>query len=256
LLHPAANRGVHRVSDPRVLLPGRSSLPRDVSYPSKDSTRPQPYRVTTALCLLDVHSPRCSRLQGSRCRIRLSARLPPRARLQGFALRMSPYHRPPFPTPDGLPSRGLLCPLQDPSSAIHLLASMSRDERPVRLRGSVSVPTVPAPASAIAAPLSELRRREASGSGGRSLRCPPRRRDPARSRADEHGKRRIHGASRASRASRFITDAGRPLHPLQGARRVDVTIAFDRPEHSPRYPGPKVLVLRECLSSSPRVRDP
>jgi hypothetical protein len=107
LLHPAANRGVHRVSDPRVLLPGRSSLPRDGSYPSKDSTRPQPYRVTTAHCLLDVHSPRCSRLQGSRCRIRLSARLPPRARLQGFALRMSPYHRPPFPTPDGLPSRGL-----------------------------------------------------------------------------------------------------------------------------------------------------
>jgi hypothetical protein len=61
-----------------------------------------------------------------------------------------------------------------------------------------------------------------------SLRCPPRRRDPARSRADEHGKRRTHGASRASRTSRFITDAGRPLPPLQGAGRVDVTIAFDQ----------------------------
>jgi hypothetical protein len=69
---------------------------------------------------------------------------------------MSPYHRPPFPTPDGLPSRGLSCPLQDPSSASHLLASVSRFERPVRLRGSVSVPIVPAPASPTAAPLSEI----------------------------------------------------------------------------------------------------
>ena len=56
------------------------------SYPSKDSTHPQPYRVTTAYCLLDVHTSRCSRLQGSRCRSRPSARFPLRARLQGFAL--------------------------------------------------------------------------------------------------------------------------------------------------------------------------
>ena len=227
LLHPAANRGVHRVSALRVLLPGRTALPRDVSYPSKDSTHLQPYRVTTACCPLDVSSPRCSRLQGSRCRIRPSARLPPRARLQGFALRMSPYHHTPFPTPDGLSSRGLLCPLQDPSSAIHLLASMSRDERPVRLRGSVSVPIVPAPASATAAPLSGLEPVRGRVRGYASLRCPPRRRDPARSRADAHSKRRTHGASRASRTSRFITDAGRSWHPLQGACRVDVTIAFD-----------------------------
>jgi hypothetical protein len=147
---------------------------------------------------------------------------------------MSPYHRPPFPTPDGLPSRGLFCPLQDPSPAIHLLASVSRDERPVRLRGSVSVPIMPAPASATAAPLSEIDAVRHLSREVASLRCPPRRRDPARSRADEHSRRRVHGASRAPRASRFVTDAGRPLHPLQGARRVDVTIAFDRPERSPR----------------------
>jgi hypothetical protein len=86
-----------------------------------------------------------------------------------------------------------------------------------------------------------------------SLRCPPRRRDPARSRADEHSFRRTRGASRASRASRFITDAGRPLHPLQSARRVDVAIAFDRPERSPRPESPKALVRGERLSSSPRL---
>jgi hypothetical protein len=62
------------------------------------------------LCLPDVHPPRCSRLQGSRCRSRPSARLPRRARLQGFALSSSPYHQPPFPPADGLPSRGLLIP--------------------------------------------------------------------------------------------------------------------------------------------------
>ena len=75
---------------------------------------------------------------------------------------MSPYHRTPLPTLDGLPSRGLFVPLQDPSSANHLLASVSRDERPVRLRGSVSVPTVPAPASTTAAPFSRARCRKAS----------------------------------------------------------------------------------------------
>jgi len=76
-----------------------------------------------------------------------------------------------------------------------------------------------------------------------SLRCPPRRRDPARSRADEHSKRRTRGASRASRTSRFITDAGQPVHPLQGARRVDVTIAFDRLERR-RSDCPKAVVPR------------
>jgi hypothetical protein len=76
-----------------------------------------------------------------------------------------------------------------------------------------------------------------------SLRCPPRRRDPARSRADEHSKRRTRGASRASRTSRFITDAGQPVRPLQGARRVDVTIAFDRLERR-RSDYPKAAVPR------------
>ena len=125
------------------------------SYPSKDSTHPQPYRVTTAYCLLDVHTSRCSRLQGSRCRSRPSARFPLRARLQGFALRVSPYHRPTLPPTDGLPSRGLFDPLQGPSFMNHQLSPTILDGRPVRLRGSVSVPIVPAPADAIAAPLSD-----------------------------------------------------------------------------------------------------
>lgn len=93
---------------------------------------------------------------------------------------MSPYHQPPFPTSDGLPSRGLFCPLQDPSFAIPRLAPRVCDERPVRLRGSVSVPTLPAPASAIAAPLSDSRCGEASGSGVRVSPVSPRCRDPAR----------------------------------------------------------------------------
>jgi len=76
-----------------------------------------------------------------------------------------------------------------------------------------------------------------------SLRCPPRRRDPARFRADEHSKRRTRGASRASRSSRFITDAGQPVHPSQGARRVDVTIAFDRLERT-KSDCPRAFVQR------------
>lgn len=143
---------------------------------------------------------------------------------------MSPYHRTPFPTADGLPSRGLFCPLQDPSPAMDRLAPMSRDERPVRFRGSVSVPIRPAPASMTAAPLSELRHREASRSGVRVTPVSPSSSRSRAIRADEHSKRRTRGASRASRSSRFITDAGQPVHPLQGARRVDVTIAFDRLE--------------------------
>lgn len=161
---------------------------------------------------------------------------------------MSPYHRTPFPTSGGLSSRGLLCPLQDPSFAMHLLASVSRDERPVRLRGSVSVPIVPAPASATAAPLSDLEPVRGRAREYASLRCPPRRRDPARSRADTHSKRRTHGASRASRTSRFITDAGRPWHPLQGACRVDVTIAFDWPERR-RVP----MARRPWCCATPRL---
>jgi hypothetical protein len=40
---------------------------------------------------------------------------------------------------------------------------------------------------------------------------------------------------------------------LQSARRVDVAIAFDRPERSPRPESPKALVRGERLSSSPRL---
>ena len=66
LLHPAANRGVHRVSAPFVLLPGHPALPRDVSYPSKDSPHLQPYRVTTAYAFLAF--PRCA-ARASRFRV-------------------------------------------------------------------------------------------------------------------------------------------------------------------------------------------
>jgi hypothetical protein len=117
---------------------------------------------------------------------------------------MSPYHRPPFPTPDGLPSRGLSCPLQDPSSASHLLASVSRFERPVRLRGSVSVPIVPAPASPTAAPLSELRRREASDSGGRVTPVSP---SSPRSRAESSRRAQLSPHSWG-----VTCIAGKPLH--------------------------------------------
>jgi hypothetical protein len=85
LLHPAANRGVRRVSGLSVLLPGRTSLPRDATYPSKDSTRPQPYRVTTALAFLTFthRAVRASRicvaasslLRASRCELAFKALL-------------------------------------------------------------------------------------------------------------------------------------------------------------------------------------
>lgn len=52
LLHPATDRGVRRVSNPAILLPGGPSFSRDATHPSKDSTRSQPYRVTTALAFL------------------------------------------------------------------------------------------------------------------------------------------------------------------------------------------------------------
>jgi len=85
LLHPAANRGVRRVSGLSVLLPGHTSLPRDATYPSKDSARPQPYRVTTALAFLTfthrvVRASRTcvaasSLLRASRCELAFKALL-------------------------------------------------------------------------------------------------------------------------------------------------------------------------------------
>jgi len=180
LLHPAADHGVRLVSSATVLLPGHPLLPRDVSYPSKDSPHLQPYRVTTASAFLTFHR-RAARASGvSRCRSIPSARLPPRARLQGFALRMSPYRRMSLPTHDGLPSRGLLVPLQGPSLVMDRLAPMSHDGRPVRFRGAVSVPIAPAPTGSTAAPLSSLVARRPDDRGYASLRCPPRRRDPSR----------------------------------------------------------------------------
>jgi hypothetical protein len=126
LLHPAANRGVHRVSllVAPVARSGRRS--RDASYPSKDSPHPQPYRVTTACALLPF-----PRRVARTSRVRVAARTVQSAsrrerRLQGFALWMGPYHRAPFPTSDGLPSRGLLFPLQGPSIPTFCLRSRSR----------------------------------------------------------------------------------------------------------------------------------
>ena len=104
-------------------------------------------------------------------------------------------------------------PLQDPSFERYRLSPMNLDGRPVRFRGSVSVPIVPASTSAIAAPLSEHRRREASRSGVRVAPVSPSSPRSLAVRAAEHSKRRARGASRASRASRIVTDAGRPCIP-------------------------------------------
>jgi len=152
---------------------------------------------------------------------------------------MSPYHPTSLPTPDGLPSRGLFDPLQGPSSENHRLSPTSLDGRPVRLRGSVSVPIVPAPTGATAASLSESRCREASRSGVRVAPVSPSSPRSRAVRANEHSKRHVHGASRASRASRIVTDAGRPCDPSRGACRIDVAIAFDGPErcHSTKPEG-------------------
>jgi len=74
LLHPAADRGVRRVSARskcgfRPSLPvsrdwrsfaRHRRLPRDATYPSKDSSHPQPYRVTTAVAVLTFSSRRPS----------------------------------------------------------------------------------------------------------------------------------------------------------------------------------------------------
>jgi len=125
LLHPAANRGVHRVSRWLSLLPGVAAVLAMLTYPSKDSPHPQPYRVTTACALLPF-----PRRVARTSRVRVAARTVQSAsrrerRLQGFALWMGPYHRAPFPTSNGLPSRGLLCPLQGPSIPTFCLRSRS-----------------------------------------------------------------------------------------------------------------------------------
>jgi hypothetical protein len=126
-------------------------------HPSKDSPRAQPVRVSTACCLLDVD---------------LVALLAP----PGFALPLPPFCAPPA---SKLDSKALLCGESVPRHAVSdatwaypplgfyvpfkILAlalpgrmPVSRDGRPDRLRGAVSVPTVPAPTGAAAAPLSNL----------------------------------------------------------------------------------------------------
>jgi len=115
LLRPAANRGVHRVSGRRALLPGLAAILIDVFLPLEGLHPSSAVPCHHGLCPLDVLSTRCSDLPGSRCRSRRSIRSPLRVRLQGFALWMGPYRRAPLPTTDGLPFRGLLVPLQGPS---------------------------------------------------------------------------------------------------------------------------------------------
>ena len=86
-----------------------------LSYPSKDSPHPQPCRVTTACALLPF--PRCAARSSRVCVAARAVHSASRCerRLQGFALGMGPYHPAPFPTKNGLPFHGLLCPLQGPS---------------------------------------------------------------------------------------------------------------------------------------------
>jgi len=149
------------------------------------------------------------------------------------------------------PPVGFFDPLQGPSFENHRLSPTNPDGRPVRLRGSVSVPIVPAPTGATAAPLSEPRCREASRSGVRVAPVSPSSPRSRAVRANEHSKRHVHGASRASRASRIVTDAGRPQHPLRGACRVDVAIAFDRPEccHRPSPEGHGVMTAPRLIAA-------
>ena len=150
LLHPAANRGVHRVFGWLSLLP-EPPFPAMLSYPSKDSPHPQPYRVTTACALLPFSrsAARTSRGRVAASTVQSASRF--EHRLQGFALWMGPYHRAPFPTSDGLPSRGLLFPLQGPSISIGACA-VDRDEQPGRLRGPVAAPSEHIPVGSSAAP--------------------------------------------------------------------------------------------------------
>jgi hypothetical protein len=160
-------------------------------------------------CLPDVHSPRSSRLQGSRFRSHPSACIPHRTRLQGFALRSGPYHRAPLPTPDGLPSRGLLCsPSRSfvrctPACAVvprwtggPLPRLRIRPDRPCSYRSDRRAPV-------------RTHRREAMSSGRRVAPVSP---SSPRSRAVSSQRaqreRRARGAPRASRTSRIVTGAG------------------------------------------------
>lgn len=227
LLHPAANRGVRRVSGPIVLLPGQSSHSRAATYPSKDSIRSQPYRVTTALAFLTFtrRALRASRVRVAAPTLQLASRFE-------------------------LVSKALLC-VRIRTTAHRCRCSMAYP--PVGFCFPFKV-LRPRPAS--------LRRRATMD--GRSASAAPR---PSRSRllfqarpprlCPNHRREALDWEERRSgiplvtavpavlsrrsqrvwawgvtciAANRIITDAGRALHPSRGARRVDANIAIDRPE--------------------------
>jgi len=101
LLHPAADRGVHRVSGTSLLLPACCLRPRDVYTPRRiplahsRSVSPRP------VAFLTLTSSRCSHLQGSRCRYPPSARLPRRSSTPRLCSVASPYPDALFPTQPG-----------------------------------------------------------------------------------------------------------------------------------------------------------
>jgi len=75
LLHPAANRGVHRVFGQLFLLPGLATISRDAVLPLEGFPPSSAVSCHHDLCPLAVPSLRCSELQGLRCRSRRSFRL-------------------------------------------------------------------------------------------------------------------------------------------------------------------------------------
>ena len=79
LLHPAANRGVRRVSGWLLLFPGLTPVARDVLLPLEGFPPSSAVPCHHGLCLPVVLPSRSMNLTGSRCRSCRSIRLPPRA---------------------------------------------------------------------------------------------------------------------------------------------------------------------------------
>jgi len=75
LLHPAANRGVHRVFGRLILLPGLATVSRDAVLPLEGFPPSSAVPCHHGLCPLAVPSLRCSELPGLRCRSRRSFRI-------------------------------------------------------------------------------------------------------------------------------------------------------------------------------------
>jgi hypothetical protein len=115
LLHPATDPGVRRVSDPTILLPGRPSPSRDATHPSKDSTRSQPYRVSTALAFLTftLRALRASRVRVSAPTLQLVSRVEPAFKALLCVRVRTTVRR--FRRPMAYPPVGFYVPLQGPS---------------------------------------------------------------------------------------------------------------------------------------------